>query len=108
MRILLVEDSAYLADSMLRALGIRGYKVTWKKNVKFAREALQEQEFDIAVLDYDLGLGGIGPDLIPDLEEKGIPAVLYSGLPREVDIPQVPKGNPEHLFKYLEEFKRDQ
>lgn len=111
MRILLVEDDAYLADSMLRALGKRGYKVTWKKNVKFAREALQEQDFDLAVLDYDLGLGGIGPDLLPDLDEKGVSAVLYSGLPRDVDIPQVSKGNPENLFEFLanyaEEFEKN-
>jgi DNA-binding response OmpR family regulator len=106
MNILLVEDSEYVADGIIRALRRNNHSVTWVKNVSRARDMITEKEFDLAILDYDLGFGGRGPDLIPDLKEAGVEAVLHSGIYRDdvTEIPQVVKGYRLEILDFVEEF----
>lgn len=106
MKILLVEDTEYVAESMIGALEMRGHTVDWRKNVSEARLALAYSTFDVSVLDYDLGLDEPpGPTLIPDLHERGIPCCVYTGLaPRGVDfgVPVIEKSDPSKLLAWIE------
>lgn len=109
MKILLVEDQQYVADGLIRALVRNSHTVKWATKLAQARNLLEENEFDLAILDYDLGMGAKGPDLLPDLDARGIPAVLHSGIPREdVYIPQIPKGARLEIMDYVEEFANGQ
>jgi two-component system OmpR family response regulator len=54
MRILLVEDDHVLGDAMLRSLEQAGYAVDWAKNGVTADTALQDQVYDLALLDLGL------------------------------------------------------
>src|SRR5690349_20953998 len=52
--LLLVEDDANVAGTLRDRLGTEGFAVTHAASVRAAREALQRQHFDAAVLDVGL------------------------------------------------------
>lgn len=54
MRILLVEDDQVLGDATLRSLQHAGYAVDWARNGKTADMALNDQVYDLALLDLGL------------------------------------------------------
>lgn len=54
MRVLLVEDDHVLGDAMVHSLEQAGYVVDWAKNGTTADIALQDQIYDLALLDLGL------------------------------------------------------
>ena len=69
MRILLAEDDTLLADGLARALGHSGYSIEIAPDGKIADRWLQEEEFDLAIL--DLGLPGLeGSDVLARLRRR--------------------------------------
>lgn len=66
MRILLVEDDHFLADSLVQALKSEGYFVDWLDNGKLAASLLKVETFDLVVLDQRLPeLSGL--DILRDI-----------------------------------------
>jgi DNA-binding response OmpR family regulator len=57
-RILLIEDDATIADSLVRGLGEEGYTVELRADGESAREAMHEGPWDLIILDWWLP----GPD----------------------------------------------
>ena len=64
MRILLVEDSIALADQLMPLLREHGYAVDWLADGRDALPALNDDPFDLVVL--DLGLQSV-PELTVEL-----------------------------------------
>lgn len=54
MRLLVAEDDAAIAESLLRSLRAAGYAVEWAKNGEEAEDALAASEFDVLILDLGL------------------------------------------------------
>ncbi len=71
MRILLVEDDAYLGDSVSQAMGAEGYAVDWLKDGALAASALQSESFDAVVLDVRLP-GKSGIQVLHSLRAQGL------------------------------------
>jgi len=79
MRILLVEDDALLADGLARALGQSGYLVDVASDGKTADVWLENETYDLAIL--DLGLPGLdGPDVLQRLRARRqrVPVLILS------------------------------
>jgi DNA-binding NtrC family response regulator len=55
MRILLVEDTQMLAESIISLLERKGAEIVHVTNVSAACKLLREQEFDLLISDYSLG-----------------------------------------------------
>lgn len=82
MRILLAEDDTLLADGLARALGHSGYSIEIAPDGKIADRWLQEEEFDLAIL--DLGLPGLeGSDVLARLRARRqkTPVLILSARP---------------------------
>lgn len=79
MRILLVEDDRILGDGVSTGLQQMGHTVDWLTDGKQAEMALQEQAFDLAVLDISLP-GQDGLTLLRNLRARGnpIPVMLLT------------------------------
>ncbi len=59
-KILLVDDEVVFANNMSKLLAIRGYKVTSVNSGDSAINALEEEDFDVVVLDLKMnGMDGI-------------------------------------------------
>ncbi len=79
MRILLVEDDALLADGLARALGQSGYLVDVAGDGKMADGWLENETYDLAIL--DLGLPGLdGADVLQRLRARRqrVPVLILS------------------------------
>ncbi len=79
MRILLVEDDALLADGLARALGQSGYLVDVASDGKTADVWLENETYDLAIL--DLGLPGLdGADVLQRLRARRqrVPVLILS------------------------------
>ena len=79
MRILLVEDDALLADGLARALGQSGYLVDVASDGKTADVWLENENYDLAIL--DLGLPGLdGADVLQRLRARRqrVPVLILS------------------------------
>ena len=79
MRILLVEDDALLADGLARALGQSGYLVDVASDGKTADTWLENETYDLAIL--DLGLPGLdGADVLQRLRARRqlVPVLILS------------------------------
>ncbi len=79
LRVLLVEDHFLTAYQMTVALRRIGCEVVGPVSTfTHARELVERDDFDAAVLDIDI-IGGSGFDLAPILIEKGLPFAFVSG-----------------------------
>jgi len=59
-RILLVDDEVVFTDNMLKLLTYRGYRVKAVNNGESAIQALEEEDFDVVVMDLKMpGMDGI-------------------------------------------------
>ena len=80
MRILLVEDDELFGDCVLCGLGQYHYNVMWVKNGVAAWRSLQDEYFDMVLL--DLGLPGIsGEEVLKNMRLSNItvPVIILSG-----------------------------
>lgn len=76
--VLVVEDDALVAGVVTRMLATAGATVEIAASLAEARGALSLSAYDAAVV--DLGLSdGSGADLVPELNERGIRAVVLTG-----------------------------
>ncbi|MFD1342707.1 response regulator [Litorisediminicola beolgyonensis] len=70
MRILLVEDTADMAEAIAIRLGRAGLACDVAGSLAEARDCLDVQEYDVAVLDIDLP-DGLGTDLLQEIRARG-------------------------------------
>ncbi|HEV2293106.1 MAG TPA: PAS domain-containing protein [Tepidisphaeraceae bacterium] len=100
LRVLLVEDHADSAKTLVRLLRLDGTDVQWASTVAAAVELASSELFDVVV--SDLGLpDGSGHDLIRQLlRERPVRGIAMSGYGMEDDIRQSREaGFVEHLVK---------
>jgi DNA-binding response OmpR family regulator len=68
-RILLVDDEQELVETLAERLGIRGMEARWATNGDTALSLIDQEDFDLAVLDVKIpGINGI--DLHKKMKEK--------------------------------------
>jgi two-component system OmpR family response regulator len=81
MRILVAEDDAVLAESVLHTLRQSGYAVDWVKNGIEADSALEANDFDLLILDLGLPRKS-GLDVLKHLRARGsrVPVLILTGL----------------------------
>lgn len=98
-RILLVEDDTRLADSMLRALEMRGAEVVWVQNAEDAYwEVRKFGAFDFILTDYDLGPGLTGAQFVNNCT-SGAVVILWSGLTRDREVAaECPRRHPDWVL----------
>jgi len=86
MRILFVEDDRIIADGLCYSLRQEGYEVIHFLDVESARAAIQENRFDLALL--DLGLpDGSGYDICRLIKAKGdTPVIFLTAIDDEVNV----------------------
>ena len=69
MRVLLVDDEQELVETLAERLGIRGMDARWATNGDAALGLIDQEDFDLAVLDIKIpGINGI--DLHKIMKEK--------------------------------------
>lgn len=82
MNLLLVEDDAVLADGLINTLGTSGYNVECATTGAYAEALLQNQDFDLIVL--DLGLPDMdGLTLLRKLRKRKLPVPVLILTARE-------------------------
>ena len=70
MRLLLVEDTADVADAIVTSFGHRGDAVDHASSVDDALDALAVQDYDVIILDIGLP-DGLGTDILESLRNRG-------------------------------------
>ncbi len=68
--LLVVEDEARLADSLVKGLTEEGFSVSWSDTAELAAERLQNAQFDLIILDIQLP-GKSGLDLLREMRASG-------------------------------------
>lgn len=79
MRLLIVEDDMMIGENLQKALRKEGFVVNWAQDGETAEIALQDEDYDLVVL--DLGLPGqSGLDVLDKLRKKGddIPVLILT------------------------------
>lgn len=71
MRLLLVEDDQLLGKGLKSGLGQAGYRVEWLQDGELAMQALQNESFDLVVLDWMLP-GKSGMDILSNARKNGV------------------------------------
>jgi two-component system, OmpR family, response regulator len=109
-RVLLVEDNFDTADSILRAMHMRGIEAVHARTVAEALAAYEPNLFDVMVVDYELPDGN-GLDFLAKIRgsDKAV-TVLHSGLDRSKELAasglevthQISKADPFRLFDVIE------
>lgn len=110
-KVLLVEDSPEVADSVVRALELRGHTVDWAITKHDAEAVIDSGgPFDMAILDLNLP-DGYGPELLGSLRKTK--TCVCSGLPDDArhmcdqlgfpDVPVFCKGTPMDLWDWVEQ-----
>ena len=109
-RVLMLEDHPDVADSIVRALDLRGHSVVLATTVAEARAAYEVDGFDVILVDYELP-DGTGLNFLDTIRGSDrAMTVLWSGLDRSrevtdsgLDVDYVfSKGDPGALFDALE------
>lgn len=78
-RLLVVDDHPEIRDALEAFLSRRGFAVRTASDIASAQEALQNDGFDLLVLDVMLP-DGSGLALCRELQDKGLPVILLSAL----------------------------
>jgi DNA-binding response OmpR family regulator len=92
-RVLVVEDSFPVADSLRVFLESEGFAVEIVGNLRRAMAAAEKQGFDIAVLDILLGADSVEP-VAAKLQSSGIPMIYLSGFADAALLPEGLRGHP--------------
>ena len=86
MKILFVEDDRIIASGLCYSLTQEGYIVTHCLNVESAKAAINENNFDMAILDLSLP-DGSGYDICKIIKSKGdIPVIFLTAIDDEVNV----------------------
>lgn len=106
MRILLVEDTSYVAEAVAAGMKLRGYEVTVATTYQEADDLLETEDIDAIVTDFDLGFMSIahGDKVVRLAKTKGVPVMLWSGLTRPdtgADF-QTDKTDIDGLYNFLQ------
>jgi PAS domain S-box-containing protein len=103
-RILLIdddEDDYFLTKAMLSEAHSRKFELVWVSNYEDALQTIQSENFDAALVDYDLG-SRTGIDLIKEMVSQGssTPLILYTGRGSyQVDVEAMQAGATLYLTK---------
>jgi PAS domain S-box-containing protein len=103
-RILLIdddEDDYFLTKAMLAEAHSRKFDLVWVSNYEDGLQAIQSDNFQVALVDYDLG-AKTGIDLIREIVAQGIPVplILYTGRGSfDVDVEAMQAGATLYLTK---------
>jgi DNA-binding response OmpR family regulator len=92
-RCLLVEDQALIGMALEAFLEDAGCEVEPLPSGAAALAWLDVQGADVAIIDFMLRDGPCAP-LARDLKRRGVPFIVYSGLPRRADMPVELQGVP--------------
>ena len=103
LRVLFIEDSPSDAKLLEHALGRSGYNVVYKRveTADQMRDALQQQEWDVVISDYNLPQFG-APAALQLLKESGLdlPFIVVSGsIGEEVAVAAMRQGVNDYLTK---------
>lgn len=71
MRLLLVEDDQHLGASIHRAIKSEGYACDWVTSCQDARQAVDDTDFDLVILDWNLP-DGSGPSWLYERRQNGM------------------------------------
>lgn len=86
MKILFVEDDKIIASGLEYSLMQEGYSVLHCMNVADAKKAINENEFNLAILDLSLP-DGSGYDICKMIKEKGdTPVIFLTAIDDEVNV----------------------
>ncbi len=86
MKILFVEDDRIIASGLCYSLTQEGYAVTHCVDFQSAKALINENNFDLAILDLSLP-DGSGYDLCKMMKEKGdIPVIFLTAIDDEVNV----------------------
>ncbi len=86
MKILFVEDDRIIASGLCYSLTQEGYIVTHCLNVESAKAAINDNNFDMAILDLSLP-DGSGYDICKIIKSKGdIPVIFLTAIDDEVNV----------------------
>lgn len=101
MRLLVVEDDMMIGENLQKALRKEGFVVNWAHDGETAETALQDEEYDLVVL--DLGLPGqSGLDVLDKLRKRGndIPVLILTARDAISDkVKGFDKGADDYLLK---------
>jgi len=95
------EDDYILIDRMLKDIRGNNYDVEWLNNYQEARERIEGDGWDVALVDYDLGYRN-GIELIQHAATKGVnsPMIMVTGRGRyELDVEAMKSGAADYLSK---------
>lgn len=115
MKILLVEDTPYVAEFVIEFLEEKGHEVVWELTVRGGNHRLAtEDELDAAIIDLQLPDGN-GTTLV-EVIDKEISVCMYTGLPYDAesklkaagitDVPCFSKSDPEKLLEWVDTIER--
>lgn len=83
--VLLVEDEAAIADTLLYALETEGFRIIWRRLVSEAMASLEEEHVDLVLLDIGLPDGN-GFDLCRDIRRQhAVPIIFLTARKEEID-----------------------
>ena len=104
-QVLLVEDDEddyYLTTAVIQSIDRTRYQIVWCNTFQKAVDALSEQSFDVALVDYRIG-GETGLEFVKVARANGffVPMILLTGLrDRDIDIAASEVGALDYLSKH--------
>ncbi|MGI9478982.1 MAG: response regulator [Hyphomicrobiaceae bacterium] len=104
--VLVIEDDPddfFLTDDVLKSIEGQPYRVSWSGSFESAQQLLSEQEFDVALVDYQIGKK-TGLDFISEVGPyyPNCPMILLTGLrSAEIDRAAQAAGAADYLPKEL-------
>jgi DNA-binding NtrC family response regulator len=100
--ILLIDDKDYLLEVTEAQLISDAHKITTTMNGEEALKKIQDEDFDLVISDFDLEQDINGVDIVKEVVKKGVIAVLYSGTPHKIQLPENLVGEVTILKKPIE------
>lgn len=86
MRVLLVDDEVELVATLAERLEMRGIETAWASECQAALELLDQQEFDIALLDVRLpSMNGLELKRLMEAKRPGMKFIFLTGHGSEED-----------------------
>lgn len=104
--VLVIEDDAddfFLTEDVLKSIDGQPYRVSWSGSFEAAQQLLSEHEFDVALVDYQIG-AKTGLDFITEVGPyyPNCPMILLTGLrSAEIDRAAQAAGAADYLPKEL-------